>query len=1001
VFERAARPKGFFTPNYWVNGDEIAGWEDNAYIPGKSLVDTPLQIIKAGDFFKEFDYLPVPKERINEVVDAWVKDLDENNKLGLYAFARLKKDPFQTFYFTDHALIWWALRCAEDIRPQFRLRVPLEDVSKQSARIRQADRQRTKQYQKPRLYSSSVVQQHILKRFTIENPLAQKRMIALSRSPAHNRFLFRTKDTLLFRAMDLGLFDTSSDPKTNGAWDDKIDIWRRTVDCQMRHENNDDSKWQEPLRFAISIMMAQYGKRMNSRSVENMRSHALSALLQSSSPNGLFPGAMDEIQEPVFYDDELLRDTYWSTTFEIPYMLWKYGASGSMMLSEKSLSPEDSSNGDEILLRVQTSPVDSREIMGQHVTGKGSYYSTIPMKTTIPFNNVVYQENIVELFDEWLYNRPPFFVDEKSSDEVQPDTEVTPAETYIHNVPEPSIQTHSTTPSITNTKESAWIRAMKRFLRWRSSTPPVMSTSGPGVDGKECPETTGVVVDVPRSHQRQKNSIMLFLKIMREKQDVKDWMKRERSPDIAKKRFWWFLSRDPTGNQICQDTLRTDSSLPATSPLLTTEGLKAFVERHQSYGKFFFEDTVAVLNTWLTELHLSFYTLAPLNAGGGKDMRVWRNKQALEFPPNDAAGRGRYLSRVAMSFHFEGDFFDRYWTCRFLHADPHAKMNQIEFDNRKRNPESWLEDLLLRGERISEADRMKAPWRQRRVLELRLFDRMITQMHAGAEEILKEAKSLIQEGDVQGSNELIGEETDKVHYRAFVNTSKRFKKVQRVLQVVEGDIAENLAKIELWQNREMERQMERPRWTLNDENRYRSVISKQAVFNDHSIQDLARTHSKIANYIDSLSKSLELMRINLEQRRADDIQRFTYVTVVFLPLGFATGVFSMSDVPATRTLYSMIATAVAALLITTLLIYNSSRIASVWQGRPTRSYYQEPKTTERDDSRMRDEYHVGPVGLRKRNWKRWSNTKDMKEQGDNLHSTSQSSKVMGDATNNV
>jgi hypothetical protein len=1009
VFERAARPKGLFIPNYWVSGDEITGWEDNAYLPGRSRVDIPFQIIKAGEFFKEFGYLPVSKERVTDVVEAWVKDLDEDNKLGLYAFACYKKNPFQSFYFTDHALIWWALRCAEDIRPQFRLRVPLEDGSKRSARMRQADRHRTKQYQKPRLYSSSVVQQHILKRFTIENPLTQKRMITLSRSPAHNRFLLRTKDTLLFRVMDLGLFKTTSDPETSGTWEDQVDIWRRTIDCQIRHEGNNDSKWQEPLRFAISVIMAQHGKRINSRSVENVRSHAMSTLLQSSSPNGLFPGAMDEIQEPLFYDTELMRDTYWSTTFEIPYILWKYGSGGGTILKEETSSPEEDLTDHDMVLRVQTSPVESRDIVGQHVSGNGPYHSRFPMKRTVPFNNVVYQENIVELFDEWLYNKPPFFVSQKSSAETQPDSKVAPSQTDMptdHRVAKPetsAVQGNYTTSNHENTIASSWMRAIKQFilrpLMIASETP----TSGLAVNGNDCPETAGVVVDVPRSHRRQKNSrTMAVYRPLREKRDVEEYMDEGRSPDDAKKRFWWFLSKDTRGNEICRETLCTKSPPATASPLLTSKGLNAFIERHQSLGKFFFEDTVAVLNTWLTELHLSFYTLAPTESSSGEHMQDQQNRRTLEFPAHDTTGTSRSLSRVAMSFHFEGDFFDRYWTCRYLQADPCADMTQIELARANPEEKTWLEELFWGGKIISQADLIKAPWRQRRVLELRLFDRIITQMHAGAEAILAEAKSLFQEGNIDGSNELIGEETEKVHYRAFVNTSKRFKKVQRILQVVEGDIAENLAKIELWQNREIERQMERPRWTFNDESRYRSVISKQSVFNDHTIQDLARTHCKIANYIDSLSKSLELMRMSLEQRRADDIQRFTYVTVVFLPLGFATGVYSMSELPSSRTLYSMVATAIAALFITMVLLYNSSRMALVWQKGPTPSWHQGSRVLEAESSTMKDENHVKAGGGGSRIIKRWLNTKEKhRKSGDESQSSTQSSKVIGDATNNV
>lgn len=69
-----------------------------------------------------------------------------------------------------------------------------------------------------------------------------------------------------------------------------------------------------------------------------------------------------------------------------------------------------------------------------------------------------------------------------------------------------------------------------------------------------------------------------------------------------------------------------------------------------------------------------------------------------------------------------------------------------------------------------------------------------------------------------------------------------------------------------------------------------------------------------------LEKKLEITRNDLEQRRADDIQRFTYVTVVFLPMGFATGVFSMSQAPAFRTWTSMLITGILILIGTVLLL---------------------------------------------------------------------------------
>jgi hypothetical protein len=68
------------------------------------------------------------------------------------------------------------------------------------------------------------------------------------------------------------------------------------------------------------------------------------------------------------------------------------------------------------------------------------------------------------------------------------------------------------------------------------------------------------------------------------------------------------------------------------------------------------------------------------------------------------------------------------------------------------------------------------------------------------------------------------------------------------------------------------------------------------------------------------------MRGDLEIRGADDIRLFTYVTVVFLPVGFATGIFSMSDTPSSHTLICMVITAVVALLVTVIALTNAKTL---------------------------------------------------------------------------
>lgn len=124
------------------------------------------------------------------------------------------------------------------------------------------------------------------------------------------------------------------------------------------------------------------------------------------------------------------------------------------------------------------------------------------------------------------------------------------------------------------------------------------------------------------------------------------------------------------------------------------------------------------------------------------------------------------------------------------------------------------------------ADLKEAPWRQRRVLELRLFDRIVSQMREAANIILEAAKLSIQKAAMSSVQKEAKESSKNIAadskgqnvgnpkelgYDAFRTMSTRYQQVQKALQTVEGDLAENLAKIDLWLNREKEREAERPR----------------------------------------------------------------------------------------------------------------------------------------------------------------------------------------------
>lgn len=956
-------------PHRWVNGDPISEWKDNKYLPAKSLVDMPFRIIMAGDFYKLFEGFNKrfgaqenPLESVKKTIGNWIRNLDQTNRQRLYAFPRYRNESTRNYYFTDHAMIWWAIKSTEQLGLKSQLFVPTVTDSKSALyqKVLEARKSGHDQFGKgflaPTSYSADLFRSQIIKRFTTENPVSKRRMIAVSRSPAQTRFLLRTRDASLFHVMSLGLFDKPGMASSPGSWHNKIDVWRNTVDCQMAHEDNDDANWDEPLRFALAIVMAHHGKSINLRQVGEMRNHAMSVLLQSTSASGLFPGKLDENNEPAIYEAEVKRDTYWGVTFEIPFLLWKYSHSAY----ETQPAPQSSVGSHsfaeiEFGRHIQSQPNESMDTQLSAISAdpKEKVNVTIgppgySMKHAFRFNNIVDQDNIVELADEWLYNKPAFFV---PSLDTAADVDINVQEE--HDIHEDSIIHEDARikarPYIDREVVSMLQREISDHEEYmlREGLQELRASVNANIkDGTQemrqlllhvplnlhAPDFVGAMVNVAKS-KHLKRDLRNLEDSMTELTSFllpKDQMKKGRTPLEAKKRLWVFMAYSPSDNESpCLQTSPFHSPDSEQNEQETVEDkqLSVFCDRHKAYCSFFMDDTIPVLNSWTTELHLSCYKIA-------KTSTLELVKEVPRIGPLHLPGfegdSSTQLSKVVMSFRFEGDFFDRYWTCWFLKAD--SRMTTT--------PRTIKNDVakLLREPLVSKKDDdlKKQPWRQRKVLELLLFDEMVHQIYEYTEEILERVERsrlsiTKQPRGAQGMVDVTVQDADEVDYDTFMKRRKQIGQSQDVLQAVQEELSDCLAKIDHWLRREEERQAERPRWSFNDESRYRGVISKLVISNEHNIQKLRHSHSKIVSFNDSLAKNLEIMRSDVEQRRADDIQRFTYVTVVFLPLGFATGVFSMSGAPAGGTLGYMILLAVGALLVTGLLLENTKSVERLYQ----------------------------------------------------------------------
>ncbi|EXL42067.1 hypothetical protein FOCG_15422 [Fusarium oxysporum f. sp. radicis-lycopersici 26381] len=840
-------------PHTWIDGKEIAGWKWNQYFAAASLVDAPFHLIKAGDFF-EYDQgntWNVPRS-VGEAFKAWLKELDPKNKLGSYAFPRDMDEPTHSFYLTDHVLIWRGIKSAESLELKSYL---CADITPKKAGNGDNGVQSAGKSEQ-RHYSSSKTQNQILKRFTAENPVSKKPQATFVS-------FFAQKDTSLLHAMDSGFFDKSGIDSAGDARHNKIDIWKNLIDCQPLHDDNDDTAWDEPVRFALSIVLAQKGRCMNSLSPKEMCKRAITVLRDSAWHNGLFPGQLDLNGEPIIYEDELKRDQYWANTFEVPFTLWKF-----MQSSAKAQTTNPSQQPKSIPMTTEDPEfwIAFRDLMENKKKAEH-------MASNFPWNHVVDQTNIVQLSDEWLYNVPHFFGEPCSPDELDIFQDI-----YYH---------------IFNKLE------YKRTLQ-------------------------GVIIDVKRSKAGKKAPPKLesLSEFISEPDQLLDRIKNVRTPSEAKKRLFAFFSADP------RLTLLLPQSLQEFGHLLF------FLRRHNEYDKYFYEHTEIEGNLWTTEFHLSFHVLDPEHPEDkeGKDDPDSAPTTGLMNDSSVTVDRNYVkLGKVAMGFRFDGDLFDRYWTCHFLDSNPQEHWSEEKVNKQVKQilqnldpPERHV--LNLSNER-------KAPWRQRRVLELLLFQRMIDQMKDYTLKILEKVKSDVWKNTSEIEPQRMTSPFDEdeatfqgLDFDTFQKTSDRCQRYQRMLQKVDQDMTENFAKIELWLNREHERQTERPRWTFNDEIRYRSIISKLNVQNDHTLQDLRRSHTSISSYNESLTRRLESLRNDLEQRRADDIKRFTYVTVVFLPLGFATGIFSMSNALAGHTVWKMVVTAFMALATTFILLLLSERL---------------------------------------------------------------------------
>ncbi|XXH05579.1 Adenylate kinase 2 [Hypoxylon texense] len=510
------------------------------------------------------------------------------------------------------------------------------------------------------------------------------------------------------------------------------------------------------------------------------------------------------------------------------------------------------------------------------------------MKKTAPFSRLFDSTSVVEIDEEWLYNYPSFLS----------------SETAITDSDIPRLLSDLTDQAANRDTGERFVVKGAKEARERLNKGDKWF--------EEDRVLRSVLADVPKSKRLKKQHqrfMRLRLGIIYRSPFIPRFNEHynhtlaaslllPRTATNAKKRFIWHPNANANTALICYI-----GSSEEEKP-----GLSQFFDRHWNHEAYFFDETTMTVNTWETEFHLSFYRLL-----GAHEFPFRNTPLSSKNPFSNKPGR---IAKTSMGFRFMGDFFDRYWTCHFI-----EDLQSLRSDIRNGRE---LQDYELRSAAPLQEIDQEQSWRQRKVLELYLFERILNSLVKCTQEILDKIRKDLGVRRGQGDSPFtnIGSED-------YFFSSIQWNELQSVLQEVDENLEDVKLEISKWETREKDRGQERPRWTRNDERKYGGIITKVFGSTKKEIRNFHSIHTSVKSLKENLVRRQEQTRQDVSLRGSEDIRFFTYVTVVFLPLGFASSIFSMNGVPGPDLVNSLVVCATAALVITIFALFNAKTLGYI------------------------------------------------------------------------
>ncbi|KIW71990.1 hypothetical protein PV04_00214 [Phialophora macrospora] len=772
--------------------------------------------------------------------------------------------------------------------------------------------------------------------------------IAVCRCARHSRprTSFHKSDYPLLEAVDWGFFDDEPEGL--------LPAWSET----LRSQDRSDKDWDNPLRYATAIFQAvqeQRVKKDDHAFVERQdgQSEPLSKREQSStnlphnsnSPRTVAKSNEEAKRRPLRghnFRDTLLGSVFSSGLFAHEIDIFKkpvrttwFAAAGRRYAAAHMLLESDFKDilprRERLIMTRSDMAEDDKEKEDDKQREDNKRQSPVTQELDeekrkelrkirkakdgkVPKVSQVGEKRIEEYHEpEWLYNELPCF----SKSEEMDDTDLEPSKSKL-KLPNFIRKKLGQLEALLDSEEfiigDRWLqRQDKNFLPTRLKNKLNKSPS------------KALIIDVSRSTTWKTIPDPKDLQTEHEMSnagELNEFLKQPRTRAKAKKRLIMLHSA----------TIGSAWVLYKRCPPSERNLMAQFLHRHASFSNLTSKRTSRLANLWTTELHISFYESYAQPAGS---MGASGRALFVEFQPEElklqTSSRVSTFVKVTVGFQIVGDMYDRSWTCWILAATPElirraSATEELEDDSGDEEPTGnhrypWLKWIVESNDGFHP---------QRRVLEILLFVKIAKEAFTSTNAILEDIDKYLRDE----VNRFPPGSTNSSFILASQRNLEIYSQVIRVLKALQLNAEAVNKAVKVWQEESSEA-LEKPRWSRSDEAKYGTKLSHVLQRSRRIREDLQEQEEKIKNKILEVERSNETtvseLSVNLtivQSRTDENVRLFTYATVIFLPLGFSSSLFSMGGSPAHETVQTFSVTAIVVLVLTGLLLLNVKSL--VW-----------------------------------------------------------------------